>query len=400
MKDRLLNFLLAFAAFLLVFNFFFPKPQQSVQPSGIISIHAAQSSLTVPKIPAITAFNNTSAPVSLDTCKDLEILKDYQKIQIDAPFASFCKTLQVPSGTGAAIDLSVLAPVFENPGKYAFKLSLSGSQSVAEVEMTDRGAIRTFFTELFYKPVLNLFVFLLGVIPGHSLGLAIIAITVLIRIVLLVPQHHMLVSSRRMQAIQSKVKEIQKKYQNDQAKVGMELMELYKREGVNPLGSCLPLAIQMPILIVLYWVVSGISDPTNRYFLYPVLSSFDPSTISTHFLGLDLRAVGGIAGAALAISVAALQWFQIKLSLKRNPTAQAVKNLERRDDGKLVADAEATALDPEFMNAFMLWGMPGLIAVSTYFFPAGVGLYWLIGTVFMLIQQPIANHIADRKAAK
>lgn len=178
----------------------------------------------------------------------------------------------------------------------------------------------------------------------------------------------------------------------------MELIELYKREGVNPLGSCLPLAIQMPILIVLYWVVDGIADPTNRFFLYSSLSSFDPTLISTVFMGVDLKAVGGIAGGILALSVAAFQWLQIKLSLKRNPVTAAIKNLEKRTDGKLVADAEATALDPEFMNAFMLWGMPAIIAISTYFFPAGVGLYWLIGTIFMLIQQPIANRIADRKA--
>jgi membrane protein insertase Oxa1/YidC/SpoIIIJ len=95
--------------------------------------------------------------------------------------------------------------------------------------------------------------------------------------------------------------------------------------------------------------------------------------------------------------VAATQWLQIKLSLKRNPHPVAPKHLEKKPDGSLVADAEATALDPEFMNAFMLWGMPLIIAVSTYFFPAGVGVYWLIGTLFMLIQQPIANRIADRR---
>lgn len=121
--------------------------------------------------------------------------------------------------------------------------------------------------------------------------MAIIAITVLIRFALLVPQHHILVSSRKMQAIQPKVKEIQKKYEGDQAKIGMELMDLYKREGVNPLGSCLPLLVQMPILIVLYWVIDGIGDPTNSFFLYPFLSGFDPTHVNTMFLGIELKAV-------------------------------------------------------------------------------------------------------------
>ncbi len=397
MNDRFLRFLLAFSVFFLLFGFLFPAPEKTTVPAGSVTVEVADASLSVPDVPKVTVSNRTSAPVAFDTCRDLEILKDYRKIEIDAPFSAFCRTVETPSGTGSLLDLSPLAKIFERPGTYAFKLSLSGSQSVAEAELSERGAFRSFFTELFYRPVLNLFVFLIDALPGHSLGLAIIAITVLVRLVLLVPQHHMLVSARRMQAIQPKVREIQKKYEGDQAKIGMELMELYKKEGVNPLGSCLPLLIQMPILIVLYWVIIGIDDPTNAYFLYPFLAHFDPSATATAFLLVDLKGVGGWAGFALAILVGAFQWLQIKLSLKRNPHPHAPKHLEQKKDGALVAEAESVALDPEFMNAFMLWGMPLMIGVSTYFFPAGVGLYWFIGTLFMLVQQAVANRIAEKK---
>jgi YidC/Oxa1 family membrane protein insertase len=100
----------------------------------------------------------------------------------------------------------------------------------------------------------------------------------------------MLVSQKKLQAIQPKIAELQEKYKGDQAKIGMELMNLYKTEGVNPLGSCLPLMIQMPILIVLYWVISGITDPSSSYYLYAPLASFDIHSIATRFLGLDLLA--------------------------------------------------------------------------------------------------------------
>lgn len=188
--------------------------------------------------------------------------------------------------------------------------------------------------------------------------MAIIAITVLIRFALLVPQHHILVSSRKMQAIQPKVKEIQKKYEGDQAKIGMELMDLYKREGVNPLGSCLPLLVQMPILIVLYWVIDGIGDPTNSFFLYPFLSGFDPAHVNTMFLGIELKAIGGVAGFLLALLVMGFTWLQIKLSLSRTPESQAPQVFEKKEDGTLVAESP---LDPRAMNAFMLWGMPLMI---------------------------------------
>lgn len=393
MKDRLLNFLLAFAVFLLVFNYFLPKPADKAVVTGV-SVTVGEKSSTVPKIPTVTVTNGTASGVSFDTCKDLEILKDYRKIEIDGSLTAFCKTVEVAPAAKATIDFSVISHVFENPGQYAFKLKAGGTESVADTTLQERGTIRNLLTEIFYRPVLNLFVFLIENLPGHSLGLAIIAITVLIRVALLIPQHHILVSSRKMQAIQPKVKELQKKYEGDQAKIGMELMELYKREGVNPLGSCLPLLIQMPILIVLYWVIGGIGDPSNSFFLYSPLSNFNPSIVSTQFLGMELKAIGGVAGFLLAACVMSFTWLQIKLSMARNPASQAPQVFEKKEDGTLVAESP---LDPRAMNAFMLWGMPVMIGVSTYFFPAGVGVYWLIGTLFMLVQQAVANRFVDAK---
>ena len=393
MKDRLLNFLLAFFVFLVVFNYFMPKPADKAAVTGV-AVAVAEKTSTVPKIPVVTVTNGTASAVKIDTCKDFEILKDYRKIEIDGALTAFCKTVEIAPAGHEKIDFSVISKVFANPGQYAFKLKANGTETVADTTLQERGAIRNFFTELFFRPVLNLFVFLIETLPGHSLGLAIIAITVLIRIGLLVPQHHILVSSRKMQAIQPKVKEIQKKFEGDQAKIGMELMELYKKEGVNPLGSCLPLLIQMPILIVLYWVIGGIGDPSNSFFLYPALSNFDPSMVSTQFVGMELKAVGGIAGFLLAALVMGFTWLQIKLSMARNPASQAPQVFEKKEDGTLVAESP---LDPRMMNAAMLWGMPVMIGVSTYFFPAGVGVYWLIGTLFMLVQQAVANRFADAK---
>ncbi len=123
------------------------------------------------------------------------------------------------------------------------------------------------------------------VFPGHSLGWAIITITLIIRLGLLIPQQKMLVSQRRMQVIQPKIKAIQEEFKGDQAKIGMKMMELYKREGVNPLGSCLPILIQIPILIVLYQVILHISDPSNFAHLYHVawLQELKNVTLNTYF---------------------------------------------------------------------------------------------------------------------
>ena len=85
-------------------------------------------------------------------------------------------------------------------------------------------------TSIFYDPIYNFFVALLIFLPGHSLGWAIVIITIIIRLILLVPQHHMLTSQKKLQLLQPKIKEIQKKYKDDQSKLGMEMLELYKKE--------------------------------------------------------------------------------------------------------------------------------------------------------------------------
>ncbi len=151
-------------------------------------------------------------------------------------------------------------------------------------DVSEPGTLRSLLTTVVYNPIYNLFVALLIFLPGHSLGWAIVIITLIVRFILLVPQHHMLQSQKKLQVIQPKIKELQTKYKGDQAKLGMEMLELYKKEGVNPMGSCLPLIIQMPILIGLYWVISGISDPSNFYHLYSLFTAFDPKNINAHFL--------------------------------------------------------------------------------------------------------------------
>ncbi len=157
----------------------------------------------------------------------------------------------------------------------------------------------------------------------------------------------------------------------------------------------------MPLLIVLYWVVSGITDISNYYYLYSPLASFDISKINTTFLGIHLLSVGGIIGLILAITVGAAQWLQIKLSLPKESDLQKLEKMEKKiiekKDGKYSETEPSLMPDPSVMNAFMLWGMPIMIAGSTYFLPAGVGIYWLIGTLFMLVQQMFVNRKKDTK---
>lgn len=395
----MLNFLLVFFITLLVLNWILPQPEKSSAPTSEIILHVGSTSYVSPDIPVVEIENSTQTGITIDTCRDFAIKKDHNLVT--NPPKELCKTLTVNAGAKEKLDISPLYKLFQTPGKYEFALTLNGKTSYADTVGDTPGFFRSLFRNVFYAPIYNFFAFLIATLPGYSFGLAIILVTILIRIILLVPQHHILANSKKMQAIQPKIKELQEKHKGDQAKIGMELMNLYKAEQVNPLGSCLPLLIQMPLLIVLYWVVLSITDFSNYYYLYSPLASFDISKIDTVFFGVHLLDIGGIAGALLAVAVGAAQWLQIKLSLPKESDVKKLEKLEKKiieqKDGKYTETEPSLMPDPSVMNAFMLWGMPVMIAVSTFFFPIGVGVYWLIGTLFMLVQQLVVNKMSDKK---
>ena len=363
MKDRLLNILLLAFVFLLAINLFLPKTEKASEHTDPY-FSVAKTEYVIPNIPVVEVVNPTDRAISFDTCKDMEVLRDLQKIVIDGTAQAFCKMVTVAPKTQLKLDLSSLRALFEHAGDIGFRAKIDGKDVTASVKISERGAIRSFLATIVYQPVLNLFVYILNVLPGHNLGLAIVIITLLVRLILLVPQHHMLVNARKMQELQPHIKNLQEKHKGDQSKMGMELMELYKREKVNPLGSCLPLLIQMPILIVLYWVLTSILDASNHYYFYSFFQNFDVAQIGTHFLGIDLLAIGGMVGGVLALLVGIAQWSQIKLSQMRTAGATAPKK------AVVVQDPNSLTPDPEMMNRFMLWGMPVMIAISTFYFPA------------------------------
>ncbi len=394
MKSRLTNFLLVFGITLLVVQLFLPKAAPT--PTTGIVITTGKTEYVVPNIPLIEVGNYTATGISFDTCKDFQIIKDSQPLALSSLPKEFCKTVKVEKEGKAHINLNSVYKLYEQTGNFLYKLKYQEKEyTVSQIQGTPN-AIRSFFSNALYAPIFNAFVYIISILPGHNLALAIIILTIIIRLILLVPQHHMLKSQKRLQEIQPKIKEIQEKYKWDQTKLGMELMNIYKTEWVNPVGSCLPLLIQMPILIVLYWVISGITDPSNSYFLYQGLSAFQITSINTKVLEFDLLSKGGIIAIALAVLVGIAQFAQTRLSFagkeKEVPKKKVVLQKKPGEDGYEPAMPEM----PD-MSKMMGYSMPLMMAFTTYFFPLGVGLYWLIGTLFMLAQQVVVNMVTKKK---
>jgi YidC/Oxa1 family membrane protein insertase len=102
----------------------------------------------------------------------------------------------------------------------------------------------------------------------------------------------MMISQKKLQAIQPKIKKIQEENKGNQQAIGQKLMELYKTEKVNPMGSCGFLIIQMPILLVIYNIILSIKDPSNFFHIYDFQSNFNLSEVNYEFFGINLLEAG------------------------------------------------------------------------------------------------------------
>lgn len=265
--------------------------------------------------------------------------------------------------------------LFNEEGRYKiegkFKIGTEEKTITSnEFEITSEGFWRFIWTKGFYQPIYNILIFFVGVMPGHNLGFAIILLTIFIRLILLVPSQKALKSQRRMQELQPKLNEIKDRHGEDKQKVSQETMKLWKEHKVNPFGSCLPLLIQIPILIALFQVVQSGLNPDNAHLLYKgfvTVSLADIDVMFTQFLNLTKKEIFW-----LPLLVGILQFIQMKMAMvKKKP-------------GEKKSETEA-------VSNTMLYFMPIMIAVFTASVPSGVGLYWLTSTTFGIAQQYFVN---------
>ena len=140
---------------------------------------------------------------------------------------------------------------------------------------------------LILQPMLNALLWLYSVLGGQF-WLAIVIFTVVVRVLmtpLMLPQQR---AAKKMQEVQPRLQEIQKKYAKDREKLAQEQMKLYREAGVNPMGGCLPLLIQFPILIGLYNALirlAGIGELVGERFFYIPDLSFPDASVGTGWLG-------------------------------------------------------------------------------------------------------------------
>jgi YidC/Oxa1 family membrane protein insertase len=222
---------------------------------------------------------------------------------------------------------------------------------------------------------------MLGADSGWTWALSIVSLTILIRIALIPLFVKQIKSSRAMQLLQPKVRELQKKYGHDREKLGQETMKLYKEHNANPLASCLPLLLQSPIFIALFRVLDGAARglPRGHWLrIHPELvDSLNNATllgarISDTFLKVPLsNGISAVHVVTLALIIAmTVTLFVTQLQLMR-------KNMP------------ADALTGPFaqQQKMMLYLFPLIFAVGGINFPVGVLIYWFASNLWTMGQQ-------------
>nr|WP_272881150.1 YidC/Oxa1 family membrane protein insertase [Phascolarctobacterium succinatutens] len=187
-----------------------------------------------------------------------------------------------------------------------------------------------------------------------NLGLAIVLMTIIIKLIMYPLTQKQIQSTKAMMEIQPKMKALQEKYKDDKQRLNMELANLYKSEGVNPLAGCLPLLIQMPIMIGIFY---GIRD--YNYAAHP--------EIVTSFLWLaDISKADPTY--VLPVLSALTTFIQTKQTMPANGGGA--------------------------QNKMMMYFMPLFIGYISLTFPAGLVLYWVVMNIMQIAQQSIMNRAA------
>ncbi len=203
----------------------------------------------------------------------------------------------------------------------------------------------------FAKPLFLLLEWLFNIFSNW--GWAIIALTLIVRIVLYPLTYKGMVSMQKLKDLAPKLKEIQTKYKGDTQKLQLHMMDLYKKHNVNPMGGCLPLLLQIPVFFAIYRVLYNAVELKDSAWLFWIqdLSAMDPYFI-------------------LPILMGATMYLQQHLS-------------------------PATFNDPTQEKIFKL--LPVFFTIFLITFPAGLILYWTVNNIFSIIQQIIINKVMEKK---
>ncbi len=227
-----------------------------------------------------------------------------------------------------------------------------------------------FFDTILIQPLFNILVAIHNTIPGNDMGVAILILTILVRSIFVPLTIKSSIAQQEMAAIQPKIKELEKKFKDNKAGLAQAQIALYKEQNINPFSGCLPLLIQLPVILALYHVFVAGLDSARLSTLYSFVSN--PGSINEiafGFLNLTVNAP------ILAIIASGLQAIQGRIVMKSQKRA--------------MAGQDNPALK---MSQQMLYFFPLIMLAITWNLPSGLVLYFIMTTLFSIFEQLFIRH--------
>ena len=220
--------------------------------------------------------------------------------------------------------------------------------------------ISTFFNAFFYNPIYNALVALVALVPGGDVGIAVILVTIVIRLILLPFSLSAARTQRAMKTLEPKIKELKEKHKGNKEKEALETLSLYREARVNPFASILTVLIQIPVLLALYWVFYyepfSTINTVRLYALTPV-----PDLISLEFIGII-----SVAGKSVVLAILAglSQFLQAHMALS----------------GTMKPSANDSSMQGNFqrvMGMQLKYVFPFIIAAISYTTSGAIALYFI-----------------------
>jgi len=229
----------------------------------------------------------------------------------------------------------------------------AGPKDIKQLEAFDPAAPAVMhlawpFIEPMAQWFLHALIFIKGLVGSY--GWAIIVLTLIVKGVLWPFTHKANRSMKKMQKVQPLLKEIREKYQDNRELLNQKMMELYRTEKINPVGGCLPIFLQIPIFIALYWTLDGAIELRHASFLWAKDLTMPDTVCTIPGIGLPLN--------PFALMMAATMLIQQKMT--------------------------PTAADP--MQAKMMMMMPLVMLLFLYSLPSGLTLYWTVSQIISIGQ--------------
>jgi len=387
MKSKFLNYILIFLGISLVIQLGSANPKPTTDQYQPLYLTTTKQNYSKHKPFALKLYNNTAEQLSFSLDCNKQPLTINKTAFGNTEQVSFSPTLNCESKEVSSILNFSIPPqsqhilqykfwsnnLFLENGDYFVSTTLKIKDKNYELKSNqfsfeNRGFFGKIWLNVFYKPVYNLFMYLVNLSPSKNLGLGIIFLTLIIRLGLFNTNQKALKAQKKMGKIQPKLNKIREKYKNNQAKIAEETLKIWQEEKVNPMSGILPILIQLPVLIAIFYVVQAGINPDMQVFIYEFVSQINISEINPMLFGINLTERNLFV---LPLCVASLQFIQIHLT----------QNTGAKPSDKTQAQMQKT----------MSTVMPALIAVFAASLPAGVGIYWAVSTLFGIGQQLIIN---------